>query len=144
MAIESAGRPLNPHEILDEAQRDVPELGISTVYRTLKLLLEAGEIDLVMLPGQVARYEAPRIGPRHYFLCRSCQRAYVLKECKMDVSKVRQHSVESHEVTLHGLCSQCKPGRKKNSRDFPGDLQSHFRLQGIRTATVRRNTGASR
>ena len=40
-AIESAGRPLSPTEVLDEARRHVAALGLATVYRNLKALVDA-------------------------------------------------------------------------------------------------------
>ena len=57
-AITAGGRPLAPQEILDAVRVSVPEIGIATVYRNLKLLLDQGEIQAVNLPGESARYEA--------------------------------------------------------------------------------------
>jgi hypothetical protein len=51
-AIAQANRPLLPLEVLDAAQQDVPGLGIATVYRNLKLLVEEGELQAVNLPGR--------------------------------------------------------------------------------------------
>ncbi len=57
-AIVQADRPLLPQEVLDAAQHAVPGLGITTVYRTLKLLVEEGELQAVNLPGENPRFEA--------------------------------------------------------------------------------------
>ena len=46
-AIAAAGRPLSPTEVLDEARRHVAALGLATVYRNLKALVDAGEIQVV-------------------------------------------------------------------------------------------------
>ena len=56
-ALEAAGRPLLPAEILAAAQGEVPALGMATVYRNLKQLAEAGEIQTVALPGEAPRFE---------------------------------------------------------------------------------------
>ncbi|PCO29941.1 transcriptional repressor, partial [Escherichia coli] len=37
--------PLLPAEILGAAQREVPAIGLATVYRNIKQLMEAGEVQ---------------------------------------------------------------------------------------------------
>src|SRR6516225_4764490 len=39
-ALAAAGRPLSPAEVLDEARRHVAALGLATVYRNLKALVD--------------------------------------------------------------------------------------------------------
>ncbi len=41
-AFAEAGRPLSPEEALDGAQRHYKRIGIATVYRNIKALLEDG------------------------------------------------------------------------------------------------------
>src|SRR5690606_18565847 len=41
-AFERADRPLSPAELLAAAQSDVPGLGLATVYRTVRALLDEG------------------------------------------------------------------------------------------------------
>ena len=38
-AIDAAGRPLSPQEVLEAAQAEVPALGLATIYRNLKQLI---------------------------------------------------------------------------------------------------------
>ena len=56
-AIEAAGRPLSPAELHALARSEAPALGLATVYRNIKLLLEEGRIREVSLPGEAPRYE---------------------------------------------------------------------------------------
>ena len=56
-AIEVARRPLLPQEVLDQAQSLAPGLGIATVYRNLKALVDDGTLAVVQLPGENPRYE---------------------------------------------------------------------------------------
>jgi hypothetical protein len=60
--IEAAGRPLSPQEVFEATQLEVASVGLSTVYRNLRLLLEAGEVQAVTLPGDSARYELAGCG----------------------------------------------------------------------------------
>lgn len=56
-ALKNAGnRILSPIEILAIAQKDIPNLGIATVYRNIKGMVINGEVKAVTLPGQADRY----------------------------------------------------------------------------------------
>ncbi len=109
-AIEAAGRPLLPAEILVHAQRDVPALGLATVYRNIKQLLESGEILLVELPGEPARYELAGHKHHHHFRCHGCNRVFDVHACPGDMQKLvpQGFTVDGHELTLYGLCSDCR------------------------------------
>ena len=48
-AIERAGVPISPKEILEAAQSHVAGLGLATVYRTLKILADAGVLAHTVL-----------------------------------------------------------------------------------------------
>lgn len=113
-AIDAAGRPLLPQEILALAQDEVAELGMATVYRNLKLLVEAEEIRVVELPGEVPRYESAHHSHHHHFQCRACQRVFDVHGCTEDFAgwAPRGFRVDGHELTLYGLCADCaKPAK---------------------------------
>ncbi|WP_295547212.1 Fur family transcriptional regulator [uncultured Pseudacidovorax sp.] len=107
--IDESPRPLLPAEILAVAQQEVPALGIATIYRNLKLLLESGAIRTVELPGAVARYESARHAHHHHFQCRRCDRVFDIHACPGDLSGLAPagFAVEAHELTLYGVCADC-------------------------------------
>ncbi len=111
-AIEQARRPLSPPEVLAAASADVSQLGMATVYRNLKSLVEDGAVTVVTLPGEVARYEPVAIGAHHHhhFQCTLCQRVFDVHACPGNLDKMAPpgFSVERHEVTLYGHCPDCK------------------------------------
>ncbi len=108
--IREATGPLTVNEILHRAQERVPGLGVATVYRTLKLLHEGGKITTVILPSGETRYESTGLGHHHHFHCRVCDEVYDLEDCPVQIP-TRELSngfqVESHELTLYGICSTC-------------------------------------
>ena len=109
--IHDAAGPLTVPEILERAQAKIPGLGVATVYRTLKLLQEAGKIQTVILPSGETRFESAGLGHHHHFHCRVCDEVYDLESCPVTIP--RDHCldngfvVESHELTLYGVCSGC-------------------------------------
>lgn len=113
-AIDSAGRPLSPQEVLEAAQDEVPALSIATVYRNLKLLVDEGEVITVSLPGDSARYESAAHTHHHHFQCNQCKRVFDVHACPGDIGKLapKGFSVEHHELTLYGRCADCGPARK--------------------------------
>jgi len=120
-ALAAAGRPLSPAEVLDEARRHVAALGLATVYRNLKALVDAGEIQVVTLPGEAPRYEPARREHHHHFRCDVCQRVFDVHQCPGDLAGLAPpgFSVSRHEITLYGRCSDCQPRAKGRARKTP-------------------------
>ncbi|MBX9716273.1 MAG: transcriptional repressor [Burkholderiaceae bacterium] len=56
-ALARSGQALSPQELLERAKTAVPSLNLSTVYRQIKGLQDAGDIVRVELPGQPPRFE---------------------------------------------------------------------------------------
>jgi Fur family transcriptional regulator, ferric uptake regulator len=111
--IAEAPGPLTVNEILERAQREVPGLGLVTVYRTVKLLKEGGQIRTVILPTGETRYEPSGRGHHHHFHCRGCDEVFDLAGCPVQIPADREISpgfqVESHDLTFYGTCPDCSP-----------------------------------
>jgi Fur family ferric uptake transcriptional regulator len=107
--LASSGRPLSPQEVLSAAHRHVPGLGLATVYRNLRTLLQEGEIMAVEVPGEAARYEPAGKGHHHHFRCRRCHRLYEVMGCRPAAvgRPPRGFVAESHEVVWYGRCASC-------------------------------------
>ena len=110
-ALARSGQALSPHDLLEQAKAAVPSLNLSTVYRQIKGLQDAGQIVRVELPGQPPRFEiaasakasaaavhehgahetphhahAPRTDDdatqhHHHFHCTACDRVYPIHAC---------------------------------------------------------------
>jgi Fur family ferric uptake transcriptional regulator len=107
--IRKSKRPLLPHEVLAQARIAVPALGLATIYRNLKSLVEDGAVQVVSLPGESPRYEASETGHHHHFQCTACQRVFDVPGCPGSLSGLvpRGFTVERHELTLYGRCTDC-------------------------------------
>jgi Fur family ferric uptake transcriptional regulator len=112
--IDAAGRPLSPQEVLEAAQSDVPALSLATVYRNIKALIDAGEISAVSLPGDSPRYESAHHEHHHHFQCTNCMRVFDVHDCPGDLAGLvpAGFTVERHELTLYGRCSDCPLPKK--------------------------------
>lgn len=106
------GRPLSVDQIFEAAVSRCPGLGKTTVYRTIKLLHESGAIRRFALSDGVARYEAAGLDHHDHFKCRLCKVVFDFEPCLFSLpAGVHLPSgfvVESHSITLHGLCPECE------------------------------------
>lgn len=91
-------------------------VGLTTVYRTLRLLEAAGHVDVVR-DSDGERFYRPRPddGHRHYLVCRMCGLSLAVdsEEVEEWVTRIAReigfHSVD-HTVELTGVCDGCRPG----------------------------------
>ncbi len=108
-ALARAARPLLPQEVLQAAQAQVPGLGIATVYRNLKALVDEGELRSVNLPGDNPRFELAGLHHHHHFQCQQCNKVYDVPGCPGDLAALAPpgFTVADHDRVLYGRCSDC-------------------------------------
>ncbi len=114
----SAGRHLSAEELYLLVRKSAPGTGFATVYRTLKLLTEAGLAAERRFDDGVTRYEYTATNDHHdHLICTSCGRIIEFENKKIEelqefVAKKNQFLVQSHRMELYGLCEHCQ-GRKR-------------------------------
>jgi len=108
-AFLSTDRPLSTQEVLERAQEYKTGLGIATVYRTLKMLIDEGWLETVKLPGMPPRYEIAGKPHHHHFYCNKCGKAFEVPGCPELLTRVvpAEFQLEDHDLVLYGTCSGC-------------------------------------
>lgn len=108
-ALHEARAPLSASEIHDAAARSVPGIGLATVYRALKSLVDGGEVVPVVLPGDTPRFEVADLAHHHHFHCRECGKVFEVEGCPPNLARLapRGFAVEGHELVLYGRCTGC-------------------------------------
>ncbi len=99
--------------------REFPALSLGTVYRNLELLVDAGAIDPVPLPGGAMRYDG-NPEPHHHFLCERCGE---IRDLELTVPEQltsrlrRRYRLRARRVHIdfHGLCEHCGEDRSARS-----------------------------
>ena len=117
-ALALAARPLLPQEVLEAAQAQVPGMGIATVYRNLKALVDEGALRSVNLPGDSPRFETAGLHHHHHFQCQQCQKVYDVHGCPGDLAALAPpgFTVADHDLVLYGRCSDCPaPAARKRA-----------------------------
>lgn len=109
-ALKEAGRPLTVGELHQLAMQYYPNVGLRTVYRNLREMVEEGKLVGVDYPGQPLRYEpVSEAGHHPHFICRSCNKVYQLdiEIPKIKVKAPKGFTVEGEEIVLYGRCPAC-------------------------------------
>ncbi|RIV35661.1 Fur family transcriptional regulator [Micromonospora radicis] len=89
-------------------------VGLTTVYRTLQGLADAGEIDVMRPPGGEHLYRRCSEGHHHHLVCRACGRTVEVAGPTVESWADRvaaQHGFTdvSHTLEIFGTCPTCTP-----------------------------------
>ncbi len=97
--------------IYEEAKKKYPMMSFSTVYKTLKVLDDVGEIQQLSIAEDRVNFD-PDTSPHHHFLCEKCGDIYDVDET-LDLYQpsINGHMVKKTQVFYYGICSRCQSGR---------------------------------
>jgi Fur family ferric uptake transcriptional regulator len=118
-----ANRHLSAEELHRRIRRTQPEVGLSTVYRTLKLMVDAGLASRREFGDGITRYE-PRTGESHHdhLICVRCGAIIEFENQKIEalqkeVAALNDFTVTRHRLEIYGYCRKCKPAGKSRKQD---------------------------
>ena len=103
---------LTSEEVHEAVREGHPEIGAATVYRTLKLLCDAGIANAHHFRDGVTLYE--RRGRHHdHLICQSCGeivefRSEVIEREQDEVAKRHGYRLTKHRHILYGTCARCR------------------------------------
>jgi Fur family ferric uptake transcriptional regulator len=101
-------------ELYDIVKQRDRTIGQATVYRTLKLLCEAGLAQEVDFGDGVMRYEHLYGHAHHdHLVCQGCGKTVevvdtVIEELQQRLSAQYGFQLTGHEMYLYGLCEKCR------------------------------------
>ena len=114
---------LSAEDVYIKVHKTCPNIGLTTVYRTLELLAHMGIVYKFDFGDKRARYELSE-GPKgkehhHHLVCTECGRIidyadFIDKEVELltktekALTKKYNFEINSHLIQFYGLCSACK------------------------------------
>lgn len=103
-------------EIHEQLRRSGEGIGLTTVYRTLQTLADAGEIDVLRTASGEAVYRRCSAHHHHHLVCRHCGRTVEVEGPTVELwaEKVAaEHGFTdiSHTVEIFGSCATCATSR---------------------------------
>jgi Fur family peroxide stress response transcriptional regulator len=107
---EAHPRAADVHEQLRE---QFPTISLATVYKTLNLLKEMGEVRELSFCSDDARYDGHDPSPHPHLVCVRCHKiidldAADLDGLEQDVASNYDFRIMSHRLDFFGICSECK------------------------------------
>lgn len=119
-AFVDAGRHVSAEELYVAIKKKAPGIGYATVYRTLKLLAEAGIAEERRFEDGFTRYEyRPSDAAHHdHLICTRCREIVEFENDRIealqeDVAKKNGFEVQSHRLEIYGLCTKCQGKKSK-------------------------------
>lgn len=113
----SAGRHLSAEELSLLVKKTDASIGYATVYRTMKLLAEAGLAHERRFEDGITRFEYNAAKGHHdHLICTRCGKIIEfeneqIEALQQSVARKNKFIVENHKLELYGLCNDCK-GKK--------------------------------
>ncbi|HEV2891593.1 MAG TPA: Fur family transcriptional regulator [Frankiaceae bacterium] len=98
------------HEVL---RANGESVGLTTVYRTLQAMADAGEVDVLRGEGEAVYRRCRSDDHHHHLVCRSCGTTVELAAADVEswtAAVARRHGFTdvSHTVEVFGVCRSCR------------------------------------
>jgi Fur family ferric uptake transcriptional regulator len=99
-------------ELHDYLRRRGDAVGLTTVYRTLQALAEAGEVDVIVREDGESVYRQCSSSHHHHLVCRDCGRTVEVEGPAVErwatrVAEDHGFTDVSHTLEIFGVCSSC-------------------------------------
>ncbi|MFA7074712.1 MAG: transcriptional repressor [Endomicrobiaceae bacterium] len=114
---------LSAEEIYLKVHEKHPSVGLTTIYRTLDVLVGIGLLQKFDFGDDRARYEiidsVNEKGHHHHLICTECKKiidykdfideeSEMLKKTEKFLSEKYKFEIKKHVMEFYGLCSDCK------------------------------------
>jgi len=112
-AIKSSVSHPGAQDIYEKLKPGIPDLSLGTVYRNLKLFREDGNVAFVGTINGEERFDGI-VAPHPHICCTKCGKIADLsgEQSKKFSKRVKMQipgfTIDIRNVTLYGLCDQCK------------------------------------
>ena len=120
--LSKTDKHLSAEDVYIKVHKIYPNVGLTTVYRTLELLTQMGMVVKFDFGDGRARYElieGPGREHHHHLICTNCKRIIeytefideemdFLKRAEEGLSKKYNFDIKNHIIQFYGLCDKCR------------------------------------
>lgn len=117
-----SGKHLSTEELYNVVREYDDNIGQATVYRTLKLLRDAGLAHEHHFGETTARFEPAEDNSHHdHLICIVCGKNLEvvdedIERLQEELAKRNGFVLTSHRMTLHGVCMDCRKKRQTTAK----------------------------
>lgn len=101
---------VSAEQICTQVQQTFPHVNLSTVYRTLELLVGLGLVRETYLGPGTRLFEVEEEVPHHHLVCEACGKVVHIHDedlAGLDAALNGAHRFSLREVTVFGRCNSC-------------------------------------
>ena len=102
-------------QLHEQLKQRFPTTSLATVYKTLNVLKEIGEVMEIGFAGSDARYDSAHPDPHPHLICVQCRRIEDIDVQQLkpesQVEKIAERSgyrILSYRMDVYGLCPRCQ------------------------------------
>ena len=110
---------ITPQELHHIIIQDHPDIGLSTVYRTLKILAECNLAEEIHRKDGSSVFERKHERPHHdHLICNKCGK-YIefinqtIEEIQKQVAREHGFKMKGHKLEIYGICKECQQEEKR-------------------------------
>jgi Fur family ferric uptake transcriptional regulator len=114
-AVQRTTRAFTADELLHDLDRERSGVGRATVFRTLDLLVQHGQLDRLHRPDGCHTYVLSQGGDRHHhhLICSDCGAVVEFEDCTVaplleDLGRRTDFQISGHWLEVFGRCSACR------------------------------------
>lgn len=107
-ALRACSAPISAQTLHAILQREGRRIGLSTVYRELHRMVDAGQVQ----EGRVGHESVYRVSDRDLLVCDLCGRTRELPRLIGSTVLLDGFFGARAPVTVHGRCAECSPGAR--------------------------------
>jgi len=109
---ESEAHP-SVEEVYARVRVDFPMTSLATVYKTVAMLKEEGEILEIGLGGSSSRYDAAKPHPHPHLICTQCQKILdphlpLLVDVSQELAQKYGFQITNQRMDFFGICPDCQ------------------------------------
>ena len=100
-------------QIYERVKAEFPMTSLATIYKTVTLLKEMGEVLELGFSDDSNRYDGIRPYPHPHLICIKCKKIVDPKvatwsELPQEVARSTSYQIVSHRLDFFGICPQCQ------------------------------------
>jgi Fur family ferric uptake transcriptional regulator len=114
--VKNQDQHLNCDEIYDLVKNIDSNLGLATIYRSLKLFVQLGILTELNIGDGSIRYDLVDLNANshnhHHLICKTCGKIIEVKDDSLEtvekeIEKIYDFQIENHKCKFMGTCKEC-------------------------------------
>ena len=100
-------------DIYDRVREEDPTIGIATIYRTMKLLVESGLAEVHSFNNKTTYERLFQVRHHDHLICKICKKTVefehpLIEKYQLEICQHHGFTLKSHRMDLYGICKDCQ------------------------------------